>query len=85
MHDLSLEQWSGMSHGKGPEVAKVEAVEKKLYSGWNTGAHAQTSGIHRGMETKANTRAGHLDAGEDQWMQKRNGFQRAECEMPRAA
>lgn len=49
-----------MSHGKGPEVAKVEAVEKKLYSGWNTGAHAQTSGIHRGMETKANTRAGVL-------------------------
>lgn len=85
MHDVSLEQWPGTHHGKGPAVAKAEAVEKKLYSGWNTGAPTQTSGIHRGMETKAHTRAGHLDPGEGQEMQMRNGFQHAECEMPRAA
>lgn len=83
MHDLSLEQWPGMSHGRSPAVAKAEAMEKKLYSGWNTGAHAQTSGIHRGMETKADTRAGHLDAGGGQWMQTRNGFQHVEREVPR--
>lgn len=36
---------------------KVEAVENKLYSDWNTGVHAQISGTHAGMDTEANTRA----------------------------
>lgn len=39
-------------------------METNLHSDWKTGAHVQTSGIHRGMETRTNTRAGHLDGGE---------------------